>query len=436
MTTANHSRGLVLIAVLGVGVWGCSNSSGGGGGSGGATSPPAGSGGADSTGSGGSWDGSGGATTPAASGGVTGSGGAPTSGGAKGSGGGPGTGGANGGTGGSGAGGTSTGTGGSGRGGATTGSSGRGGATTGSGGSGRGGSGSGGSGSGGAGTEVPATDAGAPTDASSTGEGCTIGPFPAADPSVAGPFATVTETNVGPVAGVPWDGGTPPHFTMFRPKDLAEGGLCHPVITWGNGTGCTPSIYKVLLNHLASHGFVVIASDSPNVAQGSPAPMVAGVTWVLEQNDDPTSVLFHHIDTTHIGATGHSQGAMATSQAAADSHITTSAPLCGGMTQRNLHGPVMFFCGGKDTVLPCSGSQNALNAVTTLPAMVAEYVSADHANWITYTGSKPGPVEVAVTAWMRVHLMGDTALRPRFYGASCALCTDSAWQITQKNMDQ
>jgi hypothetical protein len=31
---------------------------------------------------------------------------------------------------------------------------------------------------------------------------------------------------------------------------------------------------------------------------------------------------------------------------------------------------------------------------------------------MTFMGSKPSPVETAVTAQMRVHLMGDTALRP------------------------
>ena len=118
---------------------------------------------------------------------------------------------------------------------------------------------------------------------------CTVGAWPAADPSVPGPFATVTENNVGPAAGVGVDGGAAPMFTLFRPMDLAQGGLCHPVITWGNGTGSTPSLYKVLLNHLASHGFVVIASNSTNVAKGNPAPMLAGVTWVLGQNDDPSS---------------------------------------------------------------------------------------------------------------------------------------------------
>jgi len=82
------------------------------------------------------------------------------------------------------------------------------------------------------------------------------------------------------------------------------------------------------------------------------------------------------------------------------------------------------------------GAQSAISAVTTLPAMYAEYLSADHGSWMTFSGSKPSPVETAVTAWMRAHLMGDPELRSWFYGASCKPCTDSAWQITQKNMDQ
>jgi dienelactone hydrolase len=272
--------------------------------------------------------------------------------------------------------------------------------------------------------------------ATDAGASCTMGTWPPADPTVAGPFATVTENNVGPAAGVGADGGPPIAFTMFRPKDLGQGGLCHPVVTWGNGTGTTPSLYKVLLNQLASHGFVVIASDSPNVAQGSPAPMVAGVTWVLQQNDDPTSELYHKIDTTHVGATGHSQGAFATTTAGADSHITTIAPLCGASTQRNLHGPAWLFCGGMDTTVPCSTVQSSFNGITNVPIMLADYLSVDHASWITFHGTTPGPVEAAVTAWMRVQLMGDTALRSWFYGPSCKLCTDTGWQVMQKMMDQ
>ena len=249
-----------------------------------------------------------------------------------------------------------------------------------------------------------------------------------------GPYATVTENEVGPEAGEAED-GVVPKFTLFRPRELSPNGLCHPVITWGNGTGSTPNLYSSLLNLFASHGFIVIGSNSKNVARGTPRPMLVGVEWVLAQNEDPASPLYHHIDTTHIGATGHSQGAMATSQASGDSHITTNVPIEGAMAQRNLHGPAMFFCGGMDEIVPCTGAQNALNAVTTLPAMYAEYLSVDHGSWIGRRG-QPNAVYAAVTAWMRLHLMDDAALRPWFYGASCKLCTDAGWKIQQKNMEQ
>ena len=269
----------------------------------------------------------------------------------------------------------------------------------------------------------------------SAGGGCTLGgTWPTADPSKTGPFAVTTENNVGPQAGVGEDGGTPPQFTLFRPTDLAQGGLCHPLITWGNGHGTTPSIYSNLLKRMASHGFVVIASNSSQVSQGTPAPMLAGVTWVLEQNADPTSELYQRIDTTHIGATGHSEGAMATASAGADSRILTIAPICNGSNARNLHGPALLMCGGQDTTLPCSGSVTALNSITTLPALVGDYLTATHTSWMTFGNTAPSPMEVADLAWMRLQLMGDTTLRSMFYGASCTLCTDSAWQITQNSL--
>jgi hypothetical protein len=263
---------------------------------------------------------------------------------------------------------------------------------------------------------------------------CTVGKWPSAAPTATGPYATVTENEVGPEAGeADADTGLVPKFTLFRPKDLSPNGLCHPVITWGNGTGSTPNLYRSLLGLFASHGFVVIASNSKNVSRGDPKPMLVGVTWVLEQNEDPTSALYHHLDPSHIGATGHSQGAMATSQASGDARIVTSVPIEGAMVQRNLHGPAMFFCGGLDDIVGCEGAQSALNTVTTLPAMYAEFLSVDHGSWMSFS-NKPSVVYGALTAWMRTHLMADDALRPWFYGEGCQLCADAGWQVERKNM--
>lgn len=284
---------------------------------------------------------------------------------------------------------------------------------------------------------------GAAAGGSGGGAGGSLGGAPAdcaawttADPSEPGPFEVMTETNVGPLAGGGED-DQPTDFTVFRPAELGAEGHCHPIVTWGNGTGSTPDTYGTLLEHLASHGFIVIASNSPNVAQGDPPPMVAGVEWLIEQNADGASPYFGRIDTAHVGATGHSQGGLATSTAGRSPLVTTIAPLCGSSGPgTNLSGPAFFFCGGQDEIATCENIHNAFSSVTNQPAMFANYLSADHASWVTFFGSTPSPTEVAVTAWMRVHLMGDTALRSWFYGESCLLCTDAEWDVEQSMMNE
>jgi hypothetical protein len=273
---------------------------------------------------------------------------------------------------------------------------------------------------------------------SSTTGACVPGSFPTADPSKAGPFAVTTESNVGPAAGVGVDGGAPPTFTLVRPTDLRQGGLCHPVITWGNGHGTTPSLYARVLNQLASHGFVVIASNSSQVSMGDPPPMLVGVTWVLEQNADPTSVLYQRIDATHIGASGHSEGALSTMRAGADARIVTIAPIEGSMASRNLHGPALLMCGGMDTTIPCSSHVTSFDGITNQPVMLADQLAATHTNWVGGGGGGGAlnPFVVALTGWMRVQLMGDVALRSMFYGPNCTLCQDTAtWQVMQKMLD-
>ena len=88
-----------------------------------------------------------------------------------------------------------------------------------------------------------------------------------------------------------------------------------------------------------------------------------------------------------------------------------------------------------DTTVPCDNIQNAFDSISNQPIMLASYLTADHANWITFRGTTPSPVEVTVTAWMRVQLMGDMALRSWFYGADCKLCGDADWAVQQKMMD-
>ncbi|HEX3594547.1 MAG TPA: hypothetical protein VHU80_05580, partial [Polyangiaceae bacterium] len=258
-----------------------------------------------------------------------------------------------------------------------------------------------------------------------------FGMFPTADPSKKGPLAVTTTNNTGPNSS----------YTLFRPTDLTKNGPLFPVVTWGNGTGTTPSVYSFLLTQLASHGFIVIASNSENVAMGTPPPMLDGVTWVFQQNCDSTSPMYQHVDTAHVGATGHSQGAFATMTAGTDPRIVATAPIEGSLAAK-LHGPSLLLCGGMDTTVGCMGAQSAFTGITGEPLMYAELLAASHTSWITdsitaqFGGGAPSPFVTAVTAWMRVFLMNDTSLKPMFFGADCTLCKDTAdWMIQQKMLD-
>jgi hypothetical protein len=248
----------------------------------------------------------------------------------------------------------------------------------------------------------------------------------------------MTETNVGPEAGVPDPkyNNTVQHFNLYRPQDLSQG-YCHPIVTWGNGTNDQPKTYEVLIKQLASHGFVVVASLSSQTAQtanGSKLPQIVGIDWMIQENDNPQSALYHHLDTAHIGATGHSQGGAATTMAGADPRITAIAPIAGSRADITLHGPAALLCGGMDTTVPCSSVKSAYDSISTVPVLLGDNLGDTHGSWI---GSIKNPYMIAVTGWMRVHLMGDTANRNMFYGPSCKLCTDTQhWHIDRKMMDQ
>jgi pimeloyl-ACP methyl ester carboxylesterase len=93
-------------------------------------------------------------------------------------------------------------------------------------------------------------------------------------------------------------------YHLWYPTNMTSG---HAIISFGVGTGGTPTNYADTLDHLASWGFVVIAND--NGTQGLGQYIVAGAQYMVLKNSDPASIFYNKLDTTKIGAFGHSQGA-------------------------------------------------------------------------------------------------------------------------------
>jgi hypothetical protein len=299
-------------------------------------------------------------------------------------------------------------------------------------------------------TGSPGIDAGVLTSS------CVGKAWPTADPTKAGPFQTTSEKNVGPAAGYTPDvvyGDQQQKFNIYRPKDLKDG-YCHPILVWSNGHGDNPEQngpcvidkaadkwcgqYKPVLDHLASHGFVVIASLSTNTSKSDVKtgllPSIMGLEWLLGEAENPNnSTYYHTLDTTHIGAFGHSEGGMATCMMAKDPRFSAISTVSGTSAISELHGPAVFFCGGQEDFDPpmCDRNLEVAKTITTQPAGLFNAKAEDHGSW-AYNGAT-GVANSGFAAWFRLHLMGDTAQRKRFFGDGCTFCTDNRVQVVYRN---
>lgn len=274
---------------------------------------------------------------------------------------------------------------------------------------------------------------------------------PSANPTAAGPFQVAADKEVGPLAGVvpdPIYGDNQQRFNVYRPANLESSEYCHPILIWANGFRDNPEQkppdcivnqgqdrwcgqYLPMLNHLASHGFVVVASLSTATAD-EPLPTIAGLDWILEQAADPESPYYGKLDTSNIGQLGHSYGGMSTCKSASEPRYKALATICGAGPLSGVHTPMLFFCGGQDTVATCSGIKERYQSVTDQPAFYLNERDADHGSWV-YEGAD-GVSLSAAAAWFRAHLLEDEQSRGYFYGPNCKFCTDNRVEAEQNSL--
>lgn len=230
-------------------------------------------------------------------------------------------------------------------------------------------------------------------------------------------------------------------YVLYYPTNVGAGGVDHPIITWGNGTGATPGQYSGLLTHLASWGFVVVAHTSG--ATGSGAEVLAGANYLVAQNSNSSSIFFGKLDVTKVGAAGHSQGASGATNATVLSgglikstaafnypnptwvspeHVTN----WGAMTR-----PVLLMTGSNDWLISSASGQTGYYNQIPGPAAKASLKGAGH-NVIQGTG---GGFLGYVTAWFMYTLQGNTTARSAYVGSPPEINTNTNWQNqAEKNL--
>lgn len=289
-------------------------------------------------------------------------------------------------------------------------------------------------------------DAGVPTDAAvdaaPTG---LVGPPPTpADYAKRGSYAMAKQLlnqGLGTVSGgssalLPLGNGNDPSgFTLYFP-DGAQSGARFPLLTFGNGTFCSPTFYDELIGFIVSYGYVVIATNTSNT--GSGAEMLKAVEWALAQNDKADSPIHGMVDGDHIGAFGHSQGGAGTVAAGADPRIDAIAPLSGGSmgdAGALVQCPTFYTLTENDVVTPANFRRSYDSTPT--PSVFGVTAGGDHDDY-TDKADDPGiagltsndglRTRAAIVAWFEWQLKGKTALQPLFVGPNCGFCGDPNWK--------
>jgi hypothetical protein len=260
--------------------------------------------------------------------------------------------------------------------------------------------------------------------------------------------SNLTTTTVDTVQDSNWP--FPNQWHVYRPTTLSPG-LHWPLLVWGSGTFANDGQYTTLLNHLASWGFVVVASTATQYINGEQATaqlMTSGVNYLVGQNANPSSPYYNTLDTSHIGALGHSQGAGAAllvavhggsgwsintvvSFDAPDALQVTTDTLIPQLTSAQ---SVFYIDGTNDTTFcpPQQIQQYFDETPAGTPAVAGSVLGAGH-NGIqdcnpSCDGTGPTPFLGYVTAWLTYRFRGNSYARSAFVGAPPEMSFACTWQ--------
>jgi hypothetical protein len=216
-------------------------------------------------------------------------------------------------------------------------------------------------------------------------------------------------------------------YTIFQPACMKDGEK-YPVITWANGTCGLTHGYALLLGTVASHGFVVIASNSTwtNTAPTNTVQLRA-LDYAEALNADSNSVFYNKLDLDRIGAMGHSQGAAATSNADNDPRVKASIYWNAGTSNEK---PFLNVSGDRDVgSRPLSAIQTATEGATQPGAWLWYHQvleTGGNATGHLVLMEQPDRAWQLAVSWWKWQLNGDQTAKGMFVGDNCGLCNRDA----------
>lgn len=232
-------------------------------------------------------------------------------------------------------------------------------------------------------------------------------------------------------------------YEVWYPEDMKSTDGTYPLIVVLNGTGVKASKYKAQFKHFASWGFIVIGTEESESWDGVAAE--SSLAFMLEQNEDSSSIFYHKIDTSNIGAVGHSQGGAGVFNAITEhehsSMYKTAVPVSPTNEQQaislgwhydlsKINIPVFLLAGTKGDfemkmVLPDDAMIEMYNKITA-PKAMARKADCEHGDML-YSA------DGYVTAWFMWQLKGDEEAAKAFIGDNAELFGNTLYQDQRSN---
>ncbi|MFM7133331.1 MAG: alpha/beta hydrolase [Planctomycetota bacterium] len=217
---------------------------------------------------------------------------------------------------------------------------------------------------------------------------------------------------------------------------VAPAAMPAPAISFGHGFLSPVDIYDSTMDHLASHGYIVIATTSggelfPNHANYA-LDMRYCLTHLEQQDLVKSSFLFGAVDETAFGISGHSMGGGASALAAgADARIKALATLAAAETNPSsanamltVQRPSLCIVGSQDSIVTPATTLNQYNNCDA-PRQFVTIAGGSHCGFVDSaiigcdSGSLPRPEQLAKTRallldFFNTHLRDD----PGAFGAT------------------
>ncbi len=241
-------------------------------------------------------------------------------------------------------------------------------------------------------------------------------------------------------------------YEVFYPSDIGDYNVKYPVVIFSNGTGIQGSKYHALLKHLASWGFIVMATEESNSWNGFSSEMCLRTIMKLHETETiegwESNPFYGHVDLDNIGVSGHSQGGVGVINAATENkhgymiktifsasptNLTLAEGLQWDYDPSAVTIPIFLVSstGDADEKLVVSGEQlqEIYDAVPdSVQKIMARRTNADHGDMLTFADGY-------MTAWFLWQLCGDEAAAQAFCGTNPEVFANELYQDQKRNFD-